>query len=191
MRQLHVFDLHALHLDAPVVGGLIQVGLEKEIHHGRITSDGWDHKTPRMAYLHAVGDALAVRQELGQVLGAQDIPEGGLSQQAGGEVSVGHVGHGGDGVTDAEVHHAVDADRNRVLGQDLWWATARECTSAVARGYQRRPSMEGRYLLWWDVKGNCSQVNFHEGIGARQNEEDACYKRGKQMIFSCFAVHGR
>lgn len=28
MRQLHVFDLHALHLDAPVVRSFIQVGLE-------------------------------------------------------------------------------------------------------------------------------------------------------------------
>lgn len=74
---------------------------------------------PRAAYLHAVGDALAVRQELGQVLGAEDVPEGGLSQQARGEVSIGHVGHRGDGVADAEVHHAVDADRDRVFGQDL------------------------------------------------------------------------
>lgn len=87
-----------------------------------------------MAYLHAVGDALAVRQELGQVLGAEDVPEGGLSQQAGGEVSIGHVGHRGDGVADAEVHHAVHADRNRVFGQDLGWATGRECTSTVTRG---------------------------------------------------------
>lgn len=70
-------------------------------------------------YLHAVSDALAVRQELGQVLGTEDVPEGGLSQQTGGKVSVGHVGHGGDGVTDAEVHHSIHRDCNRVFGQDL------------------------------------------------------------------------
>lgn len=33
-------------------------------------------------HLHAVSDALAVRQELRQVLGSQDIPERGLSQKA-------------------------------------------------------------------------------------------------------------
>lgn len=138
-----------------------------------------------------MGDALAVRQELGQVLCPEDVPEGGLSQQAGGEVSIGHVGHRGDGVTDAEVHHAVYADRNRVFGQDLGGATDRERTSTVTRGCHRMPLMTGCYLLWWDVEGNCSQIYFHEGIGARQNEEDACYERGKQMISGRFALHGR
>lgn len=72
-----------------------------------------------MLYLHAVSDALAVRQELGQVLRTEDIPEGGLSQQAGGEVSIGHIGHGGNGVTDAEVHHPIHRDCDRIFGQDL------------------------------------------------------------------------
>lgn len=59
-----------------------------------------------------MSDALTIRQELCQVLGAQDIPEGGLSQQAGGEVGIGHVGHRGDGVTDPEVNHSVHTDRD-------------------------------------------------------------------------------
>lgn len=66
-----------------------------------------------------MSDALAVGQELRQVLGSEDIPECGLGQQAGGEVGVDHVSHGGDGVADAEVHDSVHADRNRVFGQDL------------------------------------------------------------------------
>lgn len=70
-------------------------------------------------HLHAVSDALAVRQELRQVLGSEDIPQCGLSQQASGEVGVDHVGHRRDGVTDTEVHHSVHGDRDRVLGQDL------------------------------------------------------------------------
>lgn len=70
-------------------------------------------------HLHADSDALAVGQELRQVLGSEDIPERGLSQQAGGEVGVDHVGHRCDGVTDTEVHHSVHGDRNRVFGQDL------------------------------------------------------------------------
>lgn len=73
----------------------------------------------RIPYLHAVSDALTVRQELSQVLGPQDISEGGLGEQSGGEIRIRHIGHGGDGVADAEVHHSVHADRNRVLGQDL------------------------------------------------------------------------
>lgn len=59
-----------------------------------------------------MSDALTVRQELSQVLGPQDISEGGLSQQTGGEVSVRHVGHRGDGVTDLEVHHSVHTNCN-------------------------------------------------------------------------------
>lgn len=70
-------------------------------------------------HLHAVSDALAVGQELRQVLGSEDIPEGGLSQQAGGEVSVDHVGHRRNGVTDTEVNHSIHRNRNRILGQDL------------------------------------------------------------------------
>lgn len=66
-----------------------------------------------------MSDALAVRQELSQVLGPQDVSEGGLGQQSGGEISIRHIGHRGDGVADAEVHHSVHTDRNRVLGQDL------------------------------------------------------------------------
>ncbi len=58
-------------------------------------------------YLHAVSDSLTVRKKLSQVLSPQDISEGGLSQQTGGEVSVRHIGHRGDGVTDPEVHNSI------------------------------------------------------------------------------------
>ena len=54
-----------------------------------------------------MSDALTVGQELSQILGPQDISEGGLSQQTGGEVSISNVGHRGDGVTDPEVHYSV------------------------------------------------------------------------------------
>ena len=49
--------LHPLHLDPPVVRGLVQHGL------------------------HGAGDALPVREDLVQVLRAQDVPQGGLGQQ--------------------------------------------------------------------------------------------------------------
>ncbi len=51
--------LHPLDLDSPGVGGLVQAGL------------------------HDVRDGLALRQDLGQVLGAQHVAQGGGGQQAG------------------------------------------------------------------------------------------------------------
>lgn len=59
-----------------------------------------------------MSDALAVRQELSQVLSPQDISESSLSQQTGGGVSIRHVGHRGDGVADSEVHHSVHTNCN-------------------------------------------------------------------------------
>lgn len=61
-------------------------------------------------YLHAVGYLLAVRQDLSQVLGAQDVPQGGLCQQAGGSVSVGDVGHSQGGILNTVVHHSINTD---------------------------------------------------------------------------------
>lgn len=58
-------------------------------------------------HLHAVSDALTVRQKLGQVLRSEHISEGGLSQETCGEVSISYVSHRGDGVTDSEVDHSV------------------------------------------------------------------------------------
>lgn len=70
-------------------------------------------------YLHAVGNFLAVRQDLRQVLGTQDVPQGGLRQKPGGGVRVGDVRHGQDSVLHPVVHHAVDADRHGIFGQHL------------------------------------------------------------------------
>lgn len=59
-----------------------------------------------------MSDALAVRQDFSQVLGSQDISKGGLCQQTGGKVSIANIGHRCDGVTDAEVDHAIYANCN-------------------------------------------------------------------------------
>lgn len=75
-------------------------------------------------YLHSVRDLLTVREDLRQVLGAQDVPQGGLSQQPGGGVGVVDVGHGQDGVLHLVVDHAVHADRHRVFGQNLGQRTS-------------------------------------------------------------------
>lgn len=63
-------------------------------------------------YLHALRNALSIRQDLSQVLSTQNVSEGGLSQQSSGKVSISHVGNRGNGVTDPEVHHAIYANSN-------------------------------------------------------------------------------
>lgn len=129
-------------------------------------------------HLHAAWDALTVRQELRQVLGSQDVPECGLSQQAGGEVGIDHIGHRRDGVTDSKVDHSIHGDGNRVLGQDLeeeegitvpWWMVT------LKDGDQRKSWILIMFdLLRRDVEGHGSQVNLHKGVGAGQNEENTC-----------------
>ena len=52
--------LHPLHLDPPRVGGVVE------------------------GALHDVADGLSLGQDLGQVLGAQHVAQGGGGQQAGG-----------------------------------------------------------------------------------------------------------
>ena len=63
------------------------------------------------------------QQPLHSIDGAtlEDIwsPEGGLCQEAGGVVTVLHVGHGDGGVGHPVEHHRVHRHRHRVLGQDL------------------------------------------------------------------------
>lgn len=124
-----------------------------------------------MVYLHAVSDALTVRQELGQVLRTEDVPEGGLSQQAGGGVSIGHIGHRGDGVTDAEVHHTIHTDCNWIFGKDLEWEG--RLWAHIHNDVMLLKGAFASYLLWWDVKRNCSQIHFYERISAWQNKEDS------------------
>ena len=85
--------------------------------------------------LHRVGDAVSVTENLVQVLGAQDVPKGGLSQQPVGSVRVGkfwheqcipgavvsvlHVGDADGGVADSVVDHRVHRHRHAVLRQHL------------------------------------------------------------------------
>ena len=85
--------------------------------------------------LHGVGDAVSVAENLMQVLGAQDVPKGGLSQQPVGSVRVGkfwheqcapgavvsvlHVGDADGGVADSVVDHRVHRHRHAVLRQHL------------------------------------------------------------------------
>ena len=69
--------------------------------------------------LHGARDALPVAEDLVEVLGAEDVPEGGLGQQSRAGVSVLHVGHADGSVTDPVVHHRVHRHGDAVLGEDL------------------------------------------------------------------------
>ena len=74
---------------------------------------------PSHAYLHKVADGLPLGQDLGQVLGAQDVTQGGGRQKLRGTRSVLYVVDGGDGVAGAVVDHGVHRHRHRVPGQYL------------------------------------------------------------------------
>jgi len=66
-----------------------------------------------------VADVLAVGEDLGEVLGAEDVAEGGLGEQSRRPVSVLDVRDRHGGVVDAVVDDRVDGDRHRVLRQNL------------------------------------------------------------------------
>ena len=54
-----------------------------------------------------------------EVLGAENVPQRGLREEARRVVRVLDVGHGDGGVGDAVVDHGVDGHGHRVFGQDL------------------------------------------------------------------------
>lgn len=70
-------------------------------------------------YLHSVRNFLTVRQDLCQVLGTQDVPQGGLSQQPGSSICISDVSHSQSGILDPVVHHAINTHSHRVFGQNL------------------------------------------------------------------------
>lgn len=63
-------------------------------------------------HLHVVRNFFPVREDLGKVLGAQDVPQGRLCQKTGCRVSVGDVGHSQGGVLHTVIDHAVHTDGN-------------------------------------------------------------------------------
>ena len=50
----------------------------------------------RIYYLHLLSYGLSVREDVSEVPGAKDVPQGGGGQQPGGPAVVVHVGHGTD-----------------------------------------------------------------------------------------------
>lgn len=70
-------------------------------------------------YLHTMSNLLTVREDLCQVLGTQDVSQGGLGQQPCGSISIGDVSHSQSSILNAVVDHTIDTDGHRVLGQNL------------------------------------------------------------------------
>ena len=52
-------------------------------------------------------------------MASKDVPERGLSQEPSGPTSVRDVGHGYDGIEDAEVDNGIHVYRHTVPGKDL------------------------------------------------------------------------
>lgn len=66
-----------------------------------------------------MGNLFTVRQDLSQVLCAQHVPQGGLSKQTGGSISVGDVGNSQGGILHSIIHHPIHTDCYRIFCQDL------------------------------------------------------------------------
>lgn len=151
-----------------------------------------------MIYLHAVGNFLAVRQDLCQVLGPQDISQSGLRQQPGSSICIGDVCHSQNGVLHPVVHHAVNADRHRIFGQHLDSRTGKvkkkkkNFTDELRGGTGRTFDMIGNevepYLLRRDVEGDGAHVHVNQAVGARQNEEEAWRIRMKANALTMAAL---
>ena len=78
-----------------------------------------DDQNMRSAHLHHVGNGLALGQYLREVLGAEDVTQGGLGEKAGRVMGVLDVRYRHGGVADAVIDNRVDRHRHRVLRQHL------------------------------------------------------------------------
>lgn len=72
-----------------------------------------------ISYLHIMGNFFPVREDLGKVLSAQNIPESSLCQKTGRWVGIGDVCHCQGCVLDAVIDHTIHTDRHWVLREDL------------------------------------------------------------------------
>jgi len=71
------------------------------------------------AHLHHVGNGLALGQYLREVLGAEDVTQGGLGEKAGRVMGVLDVRYRHRSVANSVIDNRVDRHRHRVLGQHL------------------------------------------------------------------------
>ena len=72
-----------------------------------------------LTHLHHVGNSLALGKYLREVLGAEDVTQGGLGEKAGRVMCVLDVRYRHRGVTDSVINNRVDRHRYRVLRQHL------------------------------------------------------------------------
>ena len=70
-------------------------------------------------HLHVVCNFFPVGEDLGKVLGAQDVPQSRLCQKTGCWVSVGDVRHSQGSVLDTVVDHAIHTNCHWILSEDL------------------------------------------------------------------------
>ena len=93
---------HSFRLDTPGVSGLIE------------------------GVLHHPGDGLPLREDLGQVPGAQYVPQGGCGQQPGGVRVVLNVAYCHGRVADSVVDYRINTNSHRVPGQNLYKNTNKD-----------------------------------------------------------------
>ena len=102
-----------------------------------------------MLYLHEVADVLAVRQDLTEALGAENISQSGLSKQVGGQISVHDVHDRHNRVEHVIEHCRVHLHRHRVFRQDLQHIHRQ--TTSYSLQCEPRKSPPPRYLTFFHL----------------------------------------
>ena len=66
-----------------------------------------------------MANAFPVSQDLTQILGSQNVSQGGLSKQMSGAIGILHICNRCRGIIDSEVHHSINFHSHTVFGQNL------------------------------------------------------------------------
>ena len=117
-----------------------------------------------------MADVLAVREDLGEVLGAEDVAEGGLGEQSRGSVSVLDVRHGDGGV------------RHPVIDDPARPRTPSPSLSTDRRHWEERRLRIELFCVVWDVK----DINRYVLLRCRVTKTCSC--RSSVRIFSPLSI---
>ncbi len=125
--------------------------------------------------LHGSRNGFTVAQDLVQVLGAQNVAQRRLGQEASRVMGVLHVGHRHGRVRHAKVNDGVHRHRHAVLGQHL--NTGRQlgqCVSSLVWFFWGGTIVIlGSNLLGRNVEDSRTQIHFGVSLDARQDEENS------------------
>lgn len=71
------------------------------------------------SYLHALADIFSLHENVGELFGAQDVPQRGLRKKSRRVMSILNIGHRYGRVADPVVHNGIHWYRHTVFGKNL------------------------------------------------------------------------